>query len=252
MGFINLDAHPSPESALSQEEIRVVHEALGYYAECSLAQGTGTFCLDGQRFDGKAELITRADFGTGSFRKKIGTVGWMSTADLVADSIDEMLALPMGSRYQKYFQQRGVRTLMDVPSKIYLDDGLQVMVLRAEYGRFLCSLYVRDGKHRPGRDDVVTMATFRLVALTLSKISPKDRELKRSADMILQDFRWGGKPAATRRGDPLGKSYEVHLMNEDVREDAEYLFAEDSPYETVRAWREWRALPENAERRFFG
>lgn len=255
MSFRDLEAHVRPESALSQAEICVVHEAAGFYVERYASEARGTFILDGQKYGEEAQLITRFNLRNGIFKKPTYGNFRTSCERLTEIAIDEMLELAKNSCYRARFPRlNGLENPEDVPSGIYQVEDFLVMVLRAEKGRFLCSLMLETIAGKPTIDEMVRLATMRAVAITLGKMTPNDRILRQSVRDVLREFKQGGKPVRLQgmsRVELKKQKIVMHLKNTEVQEDLNGLFAQDTTSETVRGWREWRAKPENAGLKYF-
>lgn len=101
----------------------------------------GTLILDGQAKDQDARCIVRLNLSDGIYRKRFFCLYDRSSDDIAADAINNALRWPEESRY--HLAEERALHFGWLPSGIYKDKELDVLVLNTTHGRFslvLCRL----------------------------------------------------------------------------------------------------------------
>ena len=183
MAFQNLYVKNEPDTTLYPAETDLLQDVLTTIRDRFIPDATaGTLILDGQKFGEPAQRILSFDLERGTFHLPIGCpcgrVTWVPSDTLAEGAIDEMLELPEGSGYRERSIESGRPIERDeqVVSGIYVSGAHQVLVVRTEYGRFLCSCYL---DVRPPKQDLQANRTMLYaVAQALQLLDPPDAELR--------------------------------------------------------------------------
>lgn len=231
----NLECHPET-GALALEEINVVLKVVTRSLRDEWAADlAGTFILDGQMNGEEAQCVLRFNLPAGGYevsplynlgKKKY--FGLSRTSDALAEeSIDGVLEWPKNPRYRCL---RAYRTSEKIPSGIYEEGELVVMVLETMLGRFLVSLKLASSSvckiNMAGGCERLAMAA---AMAALVRMAPKDAVLKRSwrelKRKVVKNLEW----------------YTIFpsemLCFEDL--DAKWLFAKDNEDPVMSQWKAW-------------
>jgi len=182
----NLECH-SEVGALVRKEINVVLEAVKRSLRDVWTDDlAGTFILDGQVNGGEARCVLRFNLPAGGYEVshlydlgKEKYLGPCRTSDnLAEESIDGVLEWPKNPRYRCL---RRYRTSEKIPSGIYEEGELVVLVLKTMRGRFLMSLKLASCSicKQNAAGGYARLAMSSAMA-TLARMAPKDRVLQRN------------------------------------------------------------------------
>lgn len=179
--LINLEANPSP-ATLYSEEIQalaaVVSATLDKLVGSQASWVSGALTVEGQATNQPTRMILHAKFPGGLCPQGLAKLSQRSPDEVVSDSIDGILAFPDTPYYWRDDEEiaRCSKSL-HIPTKIYRDGDLRVLVLNTTAGRFLMSVCAINIDHA----DEISAALMYAMAHALAQMGLEDLILQRSA-----------------------------------------------------------------------
>ncbi len=179
--FTNLEFHSEPETTLFTQEIDVIQAVIdNILTSFAMYPDKGTFILDGQAKGQLAQCILRFDLAAGISRRNFFRTYERTSSEIAADSIDNALSWPKDSRYN--FTEDRALHFGWLPSGIYRDGELEVLVLNTTHGRFLASFCAEfDPQLSKGEE---TTSILIAIAIAIANMGKEDTTLQCSATYI--------------------------------------------------------------------
>lgn len=221
--FTISEFHATPKMLFRQEIdaiLEVVNYVLRGFQSCS---SKGTLILDGQAKDHEARCIVRLNLADGAYWKDFFHIYERTSDDIAVDSINNALRWPEESRY-KLIREKALHFGW-LPSDIYRDEELEVLILNTTHGRFLASFCAKLGQ--TPHSDEETASVLVAIAAAIAKMGKEDVTLQHSATYI--------RERAT--------DYEM-----DALRIVDKLF-DVCALPCLRTWQEWHGPANSAEKR---
>lgn len=176
------------DGMLSQSDLEAVLATIESALEqLEVKNAGGTVILDGQIMGEEATCLMRFNllngYGFRQFQRKFGR----TCSDLAAAAIDALLDWPETSYYWESERLVGMVDQAvrpeDLPSGIYCDGDLKVLLLNAGAKRFFFSIYI-GGLDDQQDDHAISTAVMQAVARAIALLHPEDTKLQEAAEAV--------------------------------------------------------------------
>lgn len=182
--FTNLESFAEPTTTLFAQEIDVITQVVdNILTSFEAYPQKGTFILDGQAKDHDAQCILRFDLAAGISRRIFFRTYDRTSSEIAADSINNALSWPKDSRYE-FIEDRALHFGW-LPSGIYRDGELEVLVLNTTHGRFLASFCAEFDAHLSNGKE--TTSVLMAIASAIAHMGKEDKVLQQSAECVTKE-----------------------------------------------------------------
>lgn len=225
INFKNLETHPEPQSTLFPQEINALLGVIQAYLQEYESRGYyGTCILDGQEYNEKAKCIFRFNLKGGPYRRKFFGMIDRTSDEIAEESINEILKPKVESRYARWLDD----SVKPLPSGIYRDGELEVLVLNASYGRFLFTFHSQDQEYQPCH--YLNEEMYYVMVEALANMGKEDYNLQHSNIDLIAAI------PSTRRSSLTAA---LSLTRKFFYPDKKQIIPE------IQAWREWHESANN-------